>query len=257
MTNELMTIDTSQIIVRSGVIQFDDYERIRKEALDLAEQIEQVEVTEENTQVSKKMIAAVNRRVKELEAERIRIKKEMLRPYEDFEAQVKDIVSIVKDAENLVRDQVREMEEKERDEKRKTIEGIFNKRIKQYSFKDTFTFEQFLKSKHLNKSMSLTSVESEMVDWLEGIETDLTAIKALPNSEEVFAEYLITKDLSMAIRIVNEREERKKQAEAVVKPVKTTVEYEYQFTVSEKNALALEMFLQLKEIEYKMIKVVK
>ena len=254
---ELVVFNGSEITVQPGVVQFTEYERLKTEALELAANIEQVEVNEENIQVSKKMLAAVNKRLKEMETKRIAVKKEMLKPYETFEQQVKDIVSIVKNAENMVRDQVRDLEEKEREEKRIVIKDLFNKRMKQYSFGETFTFEQFLKPKHLNKTTSIVSVESDMVEWLEKIEADLTAIKTLSNSEEVFAEYVDTKDLSVAIRIVKEREERKKQAEKVVKPVKNEKpkEHKWCITVSEKDALTLEMFMNLQGIKYKIEKV--
>lgn len=258
MTNELVSIDLNQIIVTPGIVRFDEYERLYQEALQLASQIEQVEVTEDNIQISKKMLAAVNKRIKEMEARRISIKKEILEPYDTFEKQVKEIVSIVKEADNFVRDQVKELEEKERDEKETVISELFEKRIKQYSFGETFTFDNFLKPTHLNKSTSMKSIETDMVTWLEKIDADLKVIRSLPNSEVVLTEYYDTKDLTVAINIVNDREERKQQIKQLVKPTKKVVEHSYNITLTdEKDLTAVEMFMQLKNIKYSIEKVEK
>ncbi|OXS65128.1 hypothetical protein B1B04_25170, partial [Lysinibacillus sp. KCTC 33748] len=64
MSNELLKVNIEQIRVTPGVIQFQEYESLKQQALQLAEQIEQVEVSEENIQHSKKLLAAVNKRVK-------------------------------------------------------------------------------------------------------------------------------------------------------------------------------------------------
>lgn len=256
MTNEILNINIHEIQVVPGNIVFTEYESLKQQALELAHNIEQVEVTDDNIQVSKKMLAAVNKRIKEMEERRISIKKEILEPYNLFESQVKEIVSIVKDAENLVRDQVRELEENERNEKRAAIREIFEKRIPHYNFGETFGFDDFIKPQHLNKTVTMKAIESEMVNWLEGKDRDLQVIKTLPNADYVLAEYLDTKDLAIAIQIVNQREERRQQVSAPV--ITKPKEAAFIITLTdEKDATAVEMFMQLKNIKYSMEKVEK
>lgn len=256
MTNDLLTMNIPQIQVEPGLIQFEAYESIKQQALELAANIENVEVTDENIKVSKKLLATVNKRVKEMEDHRIAIKKEILQPYNHFENQIKEIVSIVKDADNIVRDQIRELEEKERDEKRSLVEALFEKRIKHYSFGDVFTFEKFIKPVHLNKSVSMKIIEHEMVGWLEKIDEDLKAINSLPNSDAILTEYYDTKDVGVAIRIVNEREQLKQKMKQTVEPVKKAVSNAYNITLSsDTDLMVVEMFMQLKNIKYTIEKV--
>ena len=258
MERDLFKVDFQNIEVKSGEIRFNEYESLKEQALQLARNIEQVEVSDENIQTSKKMIAAVNKRVKEMEDKRIAIKKEILSPYETFERQVKEIIGIVKDADAIVRNQIRELEEIEREEKRNVIQDIYDKRIQQYSFGETFHFDDFLKPNHLNKSVSIKSVESEMVQWLEKLDADLQVINTLPNSEAILIEYYDTKDLTVAIRIVNEREALKNQISQLVKPSEKTKENVYVITLfDEKDATTLEMFMELKNIKYTIEKVEK
>jgi hypothetical protein len=249
MTNEL-AFNLQQIIVKPGLIEFNEFDRLKSQALQLAENIGQVEVNEETIQFSKKMLTAVNAKIKELESKRISIKKEMLEPYDTFEKQVKEIVTIVKDADNLVRDQVRTLEERERDAKREQVAEIFGKRIGHYIFGEVFTFEKFIKPSHLNKSTSIKSVEKEMVDWLEKIDNDLKVIGTLVNSDSVLAEYYDTKDLTTAINIVNDREAVKNNIVAQ-KVIKNTAKNAYTITIDdEKDFKLVEMFMQNNNIKY-------
>lgn len=260
MSTELMVFQTNQIIVTQGVVEFNGFEKLKNEALQLSEQIQGVEVTEENIQSSKKLLAAVNKRVKEMEDRRISIKKEMLEPYNAFETQVKEIVSIVKEADSIVRNQVKDLEEKERTEKEKAIEDLFHKRIVQYSFGETFTFDHFIKPQHLNKSTSMKSVETEMVEWLEKKDADMKVINSLPNAHDVLMEYLDTKDLSVAINIVNDREARKQQLQQTHSVKKTVKEIGQAFVITlsdEKDLLLVEMFMKQNNINYKSEKVAK
>lgn len=256
MAKDILEIDIKQISVQQGKIDFPIYEQLKESALQLAENIRSVEVTEENVKFSKQLLASVNKRIKEMEDERISIKKQMLKPYELFEQQVKEIVTIVKDADAVVREQIRDLEEIEREAKRNDIQDIYEKRIKYYSFGDIFGFDDFLKPQHLNKSVSMKSVEADMVAWLEKIDTDLTAMKSLPNTDEILTEYFDTKDLAAAIRIVNERNERKRALYQQIPSQKYTQRNSYVITLAnEKDLLAVEMFMKMNEIKYTLDKV--
>src|SRR5699024_11647786 len=64
-----------------------------------------------------------------------------------------------------------------------------------------------MKSSMLNKSKSISSTESEMVHWLEGLYKDLEIIDTLPDSLDVKAEYIDCLDLTQAMSIVRKRKE--------------------------------------------------
>jgi hypothetical protein len=159
------------------------------------------------------MLAAFNRTLKELEDRRIAIKKLMLEPYNEFEEQVKEIVQIVKNADETVRAQVKRLEELERFNKQSAIETIWEKRIVQYGFDDLFSFGDFLKPQHLNKTISIDAVERDMVDFLEKVNSDLIAMEHMGNRWQVLDHYKITKDLALAISRANEEEKRRHQFE--------------------------------------------
>jgi|SRR4051794_1585191 hypothetical protein len=251
MDNELL-LDVQQIVVVQGSVEFSEYESIFQQAQKLAEQIEKVEVNEENLKESKKLLAAINKRVKELEEKRINVKKVMLEPYQLFEDQVKNIVAVVKNADNEVRQQIRRLEEIERNEKEELLENIFYKRKKMYSLGDLIEFDDFLLPRHLNKTVSIESVEKEMIDFLEKTEKDYQVILSLDEPEKIVSVYILTFDLGQAISHVTEQRQREEYIEAsgTIKKVdpKETV---FQIMVyEEKDFKLLQLFMDQNKIKY-------
>jgi hypothetical protein len=266
MENEidLLKVDIQAIELNQGSLVFHDYERIKKEAEDLAEQIKTVEVNEENVKASKKLLAVVNRRLKELEDTRIGIKKTLLEPYQEFEEQVKEIVGIVKEADAEVREQVKLLEEFDRIEKEDAVKEIWEKRISKYSLGSLIPFDDFAKPKHFNKSTSIDSVEKEMIEFLEHTQKDINVIKTMDNNKEIVSAYLGRYDLAEAIAIVTEQIAKDKEIEKKTKALekaKAKEEEKIAFLVSvkvinEKELKLLEMILKENDFEFNIDKVV-
>ena len=246
-------LDAQQIVVIQGSIEFNEYDHIKKQAVALSEQIAAVEVNEENIKQSKKLLAAVNKRLKELEDKRISVKRTMLEPYQIFEEQVKEIVNIVKTADAAVRDQVKYLEEFERLEKEAAIEELFKKRKQQYKLfsAEVPQFHDFLQAKHLNKSTSLATVENEMIIWFEKIRVDFEVIQTLPNANEVLSVYIGLYDLARAISLVNVQEQARQAAEATGVLNKTATKKAWVIVIyEEKDLTLLKMFMDNNEIKF-------
>src|SRR5699024_5884230 len=116
-----------------------------------------------------------------------------------------------------------------------------------------FKFEHFITPKHLNKSTSMRLVETEMVDWMEKKDSDMKVIEGLPNSHDVLMEYMDTKDLSIAMNIVSERERRKEELKKSAPSKKEDSKVEQSFVVTindEKDYKLVEMFMDQNDIEY-------
>lgn len=252
MENELK-LDAQQIVVIQGSIEFNEFDHIKMQAVALSDQIKAVEVNEENIKESKKLLAAVNKRLKELEDKRISVKKTMLEPYQAFEDQVKEIVNIVKEADAAVRDQVKYLEEFSRLEKEAAIENIFNKRKQQYKLfsAEVPNFQDFLQAKHLNKTTSIAAVETEMITWLEKIKQDLEVIQTLHNGNEVLSVYIGLYDLARAISLVNVQEQARQAAEASGVLNKTAAKKAWVIVIyEEKDLTLLKLFMDNNEIKF-------
>lgn len=240
-----------KIVVNQGVINFPEYEKLKQESLEVAEKITSMEVTEDNIKESKKILATVNKSVKALEDKRKEIKKEILKPYTEFEAQVKEIVNIVKQADEVARNQVRDLEEQQREIKREEIKELWNKRLLQYDLSKIMTFEDFITNKHLNKTTTMKSIEEEMVEFLEKIERDIKTLSKMEYSNELIKEYKDTKDFGLAVSIVTERHKQVEEIKEVIEEVSEEVKKKYVFIISnDKDAKLAEMLLKENNIEY-------
>jgi len=251
-----LTFNPKQIIVTQGLVKFTEYQRIKDQAIALAEQIKTVEVNEDNIKESKKLLAAVNKRCKELEDERIRIKKMILEPYQEFEGQVKEIVSIVKDADNEVRQQVKRLEEMDRMTKYNDLDEIFQKRLQHYkTLQDLILFDHFVEPRHLNKTTSIDGAETEMIAFLEKTKIDFEVIGSMNYSSDILNAYMDCFDLAEAMRKVNQEWERKKAIEnsGAIKKQPAENQIVYLVTVkvyTQKELKLLEMVLQENEFEF-------
>lgn len=181
------------VSVQKGGIEFQGYEAMLEQANELAGLIKTVEVDEDSIKGTKKLLAEVNKRVDALEQERIRIKKELLEPYLAFAAKIETITSVVKESDNELRGKVRELEELERQQKRRIIEGMFDKRIEHYPTLFFITSDRFITTQHLNKTTALNKVEIEMAQWLEQRKREIEVLQTTEGSD--MAKYAETLDL--------------------------------------------------------------
>jgi Protein of unknown function (DUF1351) len=266
MENELMkeneiTNAIAEIHVVQGSVVFGAYEELKRQATDLANNIRTVEVSEDNVKQSKKLLASVNKRLKELEDKRISIKRTMMDPYLEFENQVKEIVGIVKDADSFVRDQVKSLEDYEREEKRIEILALWKARIKHYTFDDLISFDDFLTPKYLTKTMSIQAVEKEMVKFLESVQSDINVMYTLNDSQDLIFAYLQCFNLGQAIKQVEDKKRKQAQIEQNTKAIKKDPTEQIAYLVSikvqnEKELKLLEIILQDNQFEYTTDKVV-
>lgn len=246
--NELINIESS-VQYMPAKVDFPDYEIIRQNALELADRIHKVEVTEENVTIVKKDLAQVRKIVTELNNRRKLVKAEILKDYNTFESQIKDIDSIITDAENAVRMQTRQIEEEARRRKHDAIREIWDKRAWQYtiSMYGDF-FEKWLQPVHLNKTTSMKSIEKDMTDWLEARQKDMDTLLGMDG--EYFVEYIDCLDISEAITAVNHRREIRKamKEDEEIEDVATFI------ITGKKNIKLVEMLLNENEIEYRRTK---
>lgn len=252
MERNLAEIDNIQIV--QPVIEFKEYEKLLSQAKQIANAIKTMDgVTEDNIKETKKTLARVNKSIRALNDKRIEIKNKIMEPYEIFNNQIKEIEGIVKEADEIVRLQVRDLEEKERQAKRKELEKIWKLRHQHYELSKIFTFEDWLTPQHLNKSTSLAKTEEDMTEFLEKSERELNLLSKMENSEDLILEYKQIKDVGIAIEVVNKRLEEKKANEKYLKDIEKT-NGSFTFRVfGEKDKKLVEFLLRENSIEFEVI----
>lgn len=263
--NELVTDD--QFAVTAGTIVFPEYENLLNQAHGVYDFLSTIEVTEDSVKQSKKLVAGVNKASEKLNDRRVAAKKALLKPYTEFECQIKEITGVLKDADTLVRDQVNHLEDAEKEKKLEDIKELFAVKLSKRDRQEFYSFDDFMCSKFLNKTCKMSSIEIDMADWFKKTDADVTAIETLSPDirSDVAAEYQLGHDFAAALSEVNTRNARKeqiRQQERETEQARTEqaeangvqaqkMSREYVFTVhSEKDKTLTELLLKGNGIEF-------
>lgn len=177
-------------------IQF-NYEELKAEITSKVEMYKNLVYTgSDQIKDAKADRAALNKLIKAMSDERIRIKKDCLKPYDEFERKIRELTDIVNEPVQLIDKQIKEYEQTLKEEKRKEIEALF----------ETIGFQAFVKleiiwdEKWLNASVSMKSIEEKMRTRLNEISTAVFTLNKLPEfGFEALELYKETLDLPKAI----------------------------------------------------------
>lgn len=153
--------------------------------------------TEETIADGKKDRADLSKLRGAIDNERKRIKKMCMEPYDKFEKEVKEVLGLVDEQINAIDVQIKEVEQIKREEKRKTVQELFES----IGFQKFVTLEMIWDEKWLNASVSLSKVENQMKETMYRIGEDVGTIIRLPEfSFEAMEVYKKTLDLTQAIK---------------------------------------------------------
>ena len=137
-----------------------NYEEIKNWVIEKSKEYKSIVYTEDTIENAKTDRATLNKVTKAINDEKIRLKKEVLKPFEDFEKKCKELQGIMSEATNSIDSQIKSFEEKEQNKKREQIKEIFNTHIG--DFKDLISFETIFNSRWLNKTYSIKNIEEEI-----------------------------------------------------------------------------------------------
>lgn len=217
------TPEPAEIQIIDGTIVFPDYEEYMFRAEEIRNALLEMPVSIDTEKKAKKAVAEARKISDRLNAEKIRIKKEILAPYTGFELQVKAIISIISEGEDIARDKLKEIDTGRREEKRKAIEAIWDMRAKRFTAGKYLEFNDFITDKHLNKTTSIENVEKEMVEFLERTSDELEYLEGLPLADLYIPEYKTCFSIPKAMSAVDGKmETARKTADEPYMIVKVT-----------------------------------
>lgn len=197
------------------VIEF-NFEELKQEITERASAYVNLVYTDDQISDAKKDRATLNKFVKALSDERIKIKKECMKPYEDFEAKIKELDGIVSKAIQNIDSQVKAHEEQKKAEKIAQVKEYFESLPVIEGF-ETLAFEQIFNPRWENASCSMRAIHDEISGRIHNIKSDLSALQNLPEfSFEAVEVYKTTLDLGKAIsegQRLSEIQKRKEEAE--------------------------------------------
>lgn len=239
-----------------------NFEELKAEITEKATLYKNMVYTEATIKEAKADRASLNKFVAALEDKRKEIKKQCLEPYEAFEKQIKELVAIINEPVKLIDGQVKEYEQKKKEEKMEQLTEFWNASEPP----EWLEFGKIFDQRWLNASYSLSKATFDIGEILTKIYTDIKTLEDLPEfSFEAIECYKETLDLNTAISRgkaladIQKRKMEAEEAEAQKKPKKEKLwETEKQWVkfaalLSTEDAQALKQFCEDRKIEIKAI----
>lgn len=190
------------------VISF-NYEELKQEITERASSYANLIYSDDQIADAKKDRATLNKFVKALSDERIKIKNECLKPYEDFEVKIKELDGIVSKAIENIDDQIKSAEEQKKAEKMAQIQDYWDRVT---SPEHPLELQRVMNPKWLNATTSMKSIQEEINGILSKYAEDLATLRNLPEfSFEAEEMYKTTLDLGSAINEAHRRSEQAKR----------------------------------------------
>ena len=235
--------DSTEIRFENGLILFDAYELYKERAKEARDYLIALDVRPESEQECKRTVATARKISEQLNQEKIRIKKEVLEPYNACEEKVKEIIGIITEGENVARDKLKAIDDLRREAKKEEICKIWENRAWAFECGHFITVDRFLQDRHLNKTVPISEVEKEMVQFLQEKSEDILLLSRRPLKDEYIAEYLNCLNALKAMDTVDRRHE-------LVQEISAEPYMVIRITGKANVILAKQM---LKDVEYKIM----
>ena len=202
--NEL-TLNVKQ---NPGVIEL-NFDEIEK-ALDakLAEYKGAV-FTEESKNIAKAEVANLRKMKKDFEDARKGVKKEWMKPYEDFEAKMKRLTEKIDEPINLIDSQLKDFERKRKEERRKKIRQIYQETVGDMA--EYCDLERIYDPKWENATTTMKSIRESITTAVESARTAVSTISGMQSDavEKALEIYKDSQDMAKAIAYINNYEQQK------------------------------------------------
>ena len=241
----------------------EDYDQLKAKVLEDVSVFKGIIISEDNLEDAPKWRAELNKKAKRISDFRIAFEKDFKKRIEKSTSQLKELASFYADASSNIDVQVKEFDEKRKQEKNAAIGKIYADNIG--DMEQFLPLQKIYNDKWGNKGFSLSDIEKEIKSRVEMTKDNIEAIQTLGTKYEsqMISAYLVRFDMSDALkkkaeleqidaemerrRKAAEEEELRKQAEAQVTTVaeNETVQAEEQGElVSEEQEyrLAFEVF---------------
>lgn len=190
-----------------------NFEELKTELAEKVKKYELMTYTEEDLKAAKADRANLNKLKKILNDERIRRQKEYMQPFEEFKSKIDEIIRIIDKPVMLIDAQVKNYEEKKKEEKTEKINDLFTSK----EFPEWLKISLIFDKSWLNASTSMKQIEDNLDGWKNRISAELKTIEGLQEfSFEATEVYKNTLDMAKAIaegQRLADIQKRKKEAE--------------------------------------------
>jgi hypothetical protein len=166
--------------------------------------------TDDNIDQAKKDKAALNKAAKALNAKRLEIEKEFMRPFGEFKEVIAETVKLIGDCSAKIDVVVKQNEQQYKDKKRATIKTYFDGMNV-----NLVDFNKVFKADWLNKSANMKSVCNDIDTIFSLVEKDIETLKTFGEDFDVLRTYYMdTLNINNTIQYANRLKEQRERARA-------------------------------------------
>lgn len=191
-----------------------NHDEVKEFYIKKLEKYKNINYTDEQIQEAKKDRADLNKEAQAVQKFITNTKKDILKPFESFEANMKELKSLIFDTSQEIDGSIKAYEEKLKKEKQRLVEGCYKELIED-DWSAIITLERIFDEKWLNQSMNMKKVKEEMCGRIGFIKKDISVIRALksPFEETLLKTYDIAEDITAVMEKKLELDEAAKTAE--------------------------------------------
>lgn len=208
-----------------------NFEDLKREITETSHEYETSVYTDDTIKNAKEDRAKLNKFVGAIEKKRTEIRKELLKPDEQFGLEVKELTGIIQKAITNIDGQIKGYEERQRQEKKEKVREFYEENIQDMG--EVLPFERVFQPSYANASTTMKSIKEEILSMIQKVAEGLAIINEVDSRfagdmKEVF---LRTYDIGQAMAERNrleaaeqkrkeyeaEQERRKAEREAKVK----------------------------------------
>lgn len=173
-----------------------NYDELKQEISKQLSKYEGLIFEEKDIKEAKETRANLNKLKKQVNDKKIDVKKEFMKPYTEFENKIKDILEMIDKPCNQIDIQIKQFEQKTKDEKKNKIIDIFNDNIGE--LKQILNIQRIWNDRWLNASYDIKDIELEILGVIDRAKTDLQIIENMKSEFEIQLKdkYISSLDLS-------------------------------------------------------------
>lgn len=212
LTTTAPAMPESLIVVQQLPIIKEQLHSIKAQAQQSVDEALALACTEESLKVVKERRAALNRDRKDLDARRMAVKKQIMQPFEDFDAVYKECVTdVYGPADEKLKVKIADVEDGLRADKEKKVAAYFSELVKAAGVEWVSYSDVGIT---VTMTASLKSLKAKVKDYVDKVSADVGCINGMENAPEIMAEYKQCRNLAVAINSVSQRKDRIAREEA-------------------------------------------
>jgi hypothetical protein len=139
-----------------------NFEEVKNSLIESIAEYKTLVVTEQTLPMCKTKQIELGRMEKEIENERLKIKKELLIPITAFEDKCKQLTGLINDVRKPLQEGIQVFDDKKREEKRKVAEGIIKATIEQHGLKPKYAEQLSVLDKYTNLTAKASEVREDV-----------------------------------------------------------------------------------------------